>query len=267
MSSDHIVRYALGESIHYGVVEGGGAIARLAASPFEGLRRSGERDLVSDVRILAPVDSPRIFGLGYNYKAHSNEVGKPVPDLPILFMKPSTAVIGPEEAIVYPSDGEIVHFEGELCVVIGKIGRHVSESGALEYVLGYTCGNDVSDRVLQRRESAFGCLFAGKGYDTFAPLGPAIVTGLDPSNLQIITRLNGEVRQNGNTRDLLFPVPYLIAYLSRYLTLLPGDVIMTGTPAGVGPIQAGDTVEVEISPIGVLRNSVVAEARSHNRSD
>jgi 2-keto-4-pentenoate hydratase/2-oxohepta-3-ene-1,7-dioic acid hydratase in catechol pathway len=257
--SDHIVRYALGGSIHYGVMVGDETIARLAAPPFEGLRRSGEFDLVSHVRILAPVDRPRIFGLGYNYKAHSNEVGKPVPDLPILFMKPCTAVIGPNEAIVYPPDGEIVHFEGELCVVIGQGGRHIPESSALQHVLGYTCGNDVSDRVLQRRESAFGCLFAGKGYDTFAPLGPAIVTGLDPSNLQIVTRLNGEVRQNGNTRDLLFSVPYLIAYLSRHLTLLPGDVIMTGTPAGVGPFQVGDTIEVEIPSIGVLRNAVIAE--------
>lgn len=267
MSSHHIVRYASGGSIHYGMVQCDGTIARLAASPFEGLRLSGELDLVSDLRILAPVDQPRIFGLGYNYKAHSNEVGKPAPDLPVLFMKPGTAVIGPDESIVYPSDGEIIHFEGELCVVMGKVARHVPEVQALDYVLGYTCGNDVSDRVLQRRESAFGCLFAGKGYDTFAPLGPAIVTGLDPSNLQIITRLNGEVRQNGNTRDLLFPVPYLIAYLSRFVTLLPGDVIMTGTPAGVGPIQVGDTIEVEIPAIGVLRNSVVAEALPRDRRD
>ena len=267
MSSHHIVRYALGGSIHYGIVQRDATIARLTAPPFEGLQVSGEHDLVANVRILAPVDQPRIFGLGYNYKAHSNEVGKPVPDLPVLFMKPSTAVIGPDEAIVYPSDGEIVHFEGELCVVIGKAGRHVPEARALDYVLGYTCGNDVSDRVLQRRESAFGCLFAGKGYDTFAPLGPAIVTGLDPLNLSIVTRLNGEVRQNGNTCDLLFPVPHLIAYLSRFLTLLPGDVIMTGTPAGVGPIQVGDTIEVEIPEIGVLRNSVVAEALHGVRRD
>jgi len=267
MSCMHVIRYALGGSIHYGLLQSEGTIVRLAGSPFEAIRPSGERDLLDDVRLLAPVDRPRIFGLGYNYKAHSNEVGKPVPDLPVLFMKPSTAVIGPDEAIVYPSDGEIVHFEGELCVVIGKTARHVPEARALEYVLGYTCGNDVSDRVLQRRESAFGCLFAGKGYDTFAPLGPSIVTALDPSELPIITRVNGHVRQNGNTRDLLFSVPYLIAYLSRYLTLLPGDVIMTGTPAGVGPIQVGDTVEIEIGPIGILRNAVVAEDGSRERSD
>jgi len=267
MSSEKIVRYALDGATYYGVVSEDATIARLAGSPFDGLARSGERDLLSRARLLAPVEHPRIFGLGYNYKAHSNEVGKPVPDLPVLFMKPSTTVIGPDESIVYPSDGEIVHFEGELCVVIGKVARHVTEARALDYVFGYTCGNDVSDRVLQRRESAFGCLFAGKGYDTFAPLGPAIVTGLDPSNVPIVTRVNGQVRQNGNSADLLFPVPYLVAYLSRYLTLLPGDVIMTGTPAGVGPIQVGDTIEIDIAPIGVLRNSVVAEASTHGRSD
>ena len=155
MSSHHIIRYEADGASHYGVMDGADAVARLVGSPFDGLHRSGERDLLNDVRLLAPVERPRIFGLGYNYKAHSNEVGKPMPDLPVLFMKPSTAVIGPNEAIVYPSDGEIVHFEGELCVVIGKAGRHVSESQALDHVLGYTCGNDVSDRVLQRRESAF----------------------------------------------------------------------------------------------------------------
>jgi len=182
-----------------------------------------------------------------------------VPDLPVLFMKPSTSVIGPDEAIVYPSHGEIVHYEGELTVVIGKRARHVSEDRALDYVFGYTIGNDVSDRVLQRRESAFGCLLAGKGYDTFAPIGPFIATGLDPSNLRIVTRLNGQVRQDGNSHDLVFSVPSIVAYLSRHMTLLPGDLIMTGTPAGVGPIKPGDVVEVEIPGIGILRNPVVAE--------
>jgi len=172
-------------------------------------------------------------------------------------------VIGPDESIVYPDDGQNIHFEGELTVVIGKKARHVSAANALDHVLGYTCGNDVSDRVLQRRESEFGCLLAGKGYDTFAPMGPVIATGLDPSRLGIITRVNGAVRQNGTTADLLFSVPEIIAYLSRYMTLLPGDMIMTGTPAGVGPIQVGDIIEVEIEGIGILRNDVVAEDRGN----
>lgn len=257
--SFHIVRYELEGCAYYGVIKNGDSIARLDGSPFEALRFNGKLDAINAVRILAPVESPRVFGLGYNYKAHSDEVGKPVPQLPVLFMKPSTSVIGPDESIVYPADGENVHFEGELTVVIGKRARHVTEVEALDHVLGYTCGNDVSDRVLQRRESQFGCLFAGKGYDTFAPIGPAIVTGLDPSNLQVITRVNGVVKQDGNTASLLFPVPYLISYLSRYVTLLPGDLIMTGTPAGVGPIKVGDVIEVEIPGLGVLRNDVVAE--------
>lgn len=258
MSSMHIVRYALHNQTHHGIVEDDRHIVRLEGGLFDGLRRSGVRDPREAARVLAPLPLPRVFGLGYNYRAHSQEVGKKVPELPILFMKPSTSVIGPDEAIVYPAWGENIHFEGELTVVIGKQARNVSESEALDYVLGYTCGNDISDRVLQRRESEFGCLLIGKGYDTFAPLGPVIATGLDPSRLRIQTRVNGVVRQDGNTADLLFSVPYLIAYLSRHMTLLPGDMIMTGTPAGVGPIQVGDSIEVEIDGIGILRNHVVA---------
>ena len=253
-----IARYALNDAVHYGIADGH-SLRRLLGTPFDGLRESGHVDPLEQARLLAPVAEPRIFGLGYNYKAHSQESHKPVPDIPVLFMKPSTAVIGPDDEIVYPPHGEIVHYEGELTVVIGKRARHVAEEDALDYVLGYTCGNDVSDRVLQRRESAFGCLLMGKGYDTFAPIGPFIATGLDPSDQRIVTRVNGVVRQDGNSRDLVFSVPYLIAYLSKYMTLLPGDLIMTGTPAGVGPLAVGDTVEVEIPGIGVLRNRVVSE--------
>ena len=256
-----IVRYSLNGSPHYGIIEAESRIVRLHGSPFAGISKTRTIDDLSAVKILAPVDQPRIFGLGYNYTEHTKESGKAVPDLPVLFMKPSTCVIGTDESIVYPEDGENVHFEGELTVVIGKTARYVSEESALAYVFGYTCGNDVSDRVLQRRESKFGCLLAGKGYDTFAPIGPVITTGLDPSNLAVITRVNGEVRQNGTTADLLFPVPYIISYLSRHMTLLPGDLIMTGTPAGVGPIKVGDTIEVEIPGIGILRNDVIAERR------
>ena len=253
-----IARYELDGATHFGILDGHW-LNRLAGQPFDGLSESGHRDPLEAVKLLAPIDQPRIFGLGYNYKAHSQEVGKATPEAPVLFMKPSTSCIGPGEAIVYPRGGEIIHYEGELTAVIGRRARHVREEDALDYVLGYTCGNDVSDRVLQRRESTFGCLLAGKGYDTFAPIGPFIATGLDPSNQRIITRVNGVVRQDGNSHDLLFGVPYLVAYLSKFMTLLPGDLIMTGTPGGVGPIAIGDTVEVEIPGIGVLRNPVVAE--------
>jgi 2-keto-4-pentenoate hydratase/2-oxohepta-3-ene-1,7-dioic acid hydratase in catechol pathway len=255
-----IARYALHDRVHYGIVQGD-RLRRLAAPPFDGLAETGDIDALPQARLLAPVERPRIFGAAYNYNEHTKESGKKEPEAPVIFMKPSTAAVGPDDAIVYPWDGEIVHYEGELCVVMGKTARHVAEADALDYVLGYTCGNDVSDRVVQRRESAFGCLLAGKGYDTFAPIGPVIVTGLDPSKQQVITRVNGAVRQDGQTAQLVFSVPFLIAYLSRFMTLLPGDVIMTGTPAGVGLLRPGDTVEVEIPGIGVLSNHVIAESR------
>lgn len=256
-----IVRYAAGGVVHYGRLEDGDAkIARIDGNPFGELRFTGDFDETRNVRILSPLDRPRVFGFAYNYASHVDETAFERPEVPVVFMKPSTAVIGPDEAIVYPSDGGLVHFEGELVIVIGRQGRHVGRAEAYDYVLGYTCGNDVSDRIVQRKESKSGALLVGKGYDTFAPLGPAIVTGLDPSRLPLTTRLNGAVRQSANTKDLLLDVPGIISYLSRYMTLLPGDAIMTGTPAGVGPIKPGDQIEVEIEGIGVLRNPVVAES-------
>ena len=172
---------------------------------------------------------------------------------------PRRLLLDPEEAIVYPKQGQNVHYEGELTVIMGKKARRVSEADALDYVLGYTCGNDVSERVIQANEMANGCMLIGKGFDTFKPIGPYIATGLDSTNLELTTRLNGEVKQHTNTDDLIFSVAQLIAYISEAITLLPGDVIMTGTPSGVGPVQPGDVVEIEISGIGVLRNPVVAE--------
>ena len=174
-------------------------------------------------------------------------------------MKPSTAVIGPEEPIIYPTQGEEVHYECELAVVIGKPARRVPKSQALDYVLGYTCGNDVSERTIQFAEMKTGCMLIGKGFDTFCPLGPCITTDLDPTNLDLSTRLNGEIRQDANTSDLIFPVADLVAYISEAFTLLPGDVIMTGTPEGIGPMSPGDTVEIEVEGVGTLRNSVVSE--------
>ncbi|MFF8974874.1 fumarylacetoacetate hydrolase family protein [Streptomyces sp. NPDC014995] len=256
-----IVRYAVGSERYYGELESGDTrIARFEGDPFTGATPSGRVDEVGDVVLLAPLERPRIFGFAYNYASHIDETEREVPEVPVCFMKPSTAVIGPGDAIVYPSDGELIHFEGELVVVIGKEARHVKPSEAHEYILGYTCGNDVSDRIVQRRESAFGTLLIGKGQDTFAPLGPVIATALDPSALWLTTRVNGTVAQSAGTADLLLAVPDIVAYLSRYLTLLPGDAIMTGTPSGVGPIRPGDEVEVGIEGIGVLRNPVVAES-------
>ncbi len=253
-----IGRYATQDGIHYGVMRDDGGFDRIEGGPYDAIRIV-RRDDPATVTLLCPVEAPRIFGVGYNYRAHTAETQKEQPILPCLFMKPSTSAIGPDEAIIYPDGGEIVHFEGELCAIIGKKGRHITKDTALSHVLGYTCGNDVSDRVVQRQESKFGALLAGKAYDTFAPLGPVIETDLDPTSSALITRQNGIVKQSGNTRDLVFAVADLVSYLSRFVTLLPGDVIMTGTPAGVGNIAVGDTIEVEIPGIGILRNPVSAD--------
>ena len=256
----NLVRYAFDETVAYGVLEEGGIVHRLAGSPFEALQPGPASHLLDEVRLLAPVDAPRIMGVGLNYVSHIRECNLSTPTLPMLFMKHPSAVIGPGEPILYPKQAQKVDYEGEMAVVIGRHVRRVSESQALEYVLGYTCANDVSERVTQLAEMKMGCLLVGKSYDTFCPLGPVIVTGLDPTSLDLTSRLNGQVRQQINTSDLLFPVARLVSYLSQAMTLWPGDVILTGTPSGVGPIQPGDVVEVEISGIGVLRNPVVAEA-------
>jgi 2-keto-4-pentenoate hydratase/2-oxohepta-3-ene-1,7-dioic acid hydratase in catechol pathway len=254
-----LVRYAADGTVSYGVLEDGGIVRRLAGSLFEPLTAGPTSHSVETVRLLAPLEAPRIIGVGLNYVSHIRETKHATPALPMLFMKHPSAVIGPGEPIVYPKQAQKVDYEGELAVVIGRHARRVSEAQALEYVLGYTCANDVSERVTQLAEMKMGCLLVGKSYDTFCPLGPAIATGLDPSSLDLTARLNGQVRQRINTSDLLFSVATLVSYLSQAMTLWPGDVILTGTPSGVGPIQPGDVVDVEISEIGVLRNPVVAE--------
>lgn len=254
-----ILRYSAGGETHFGILEDDSTVRQLAGSPFDNLDTTDQTAPLDQVEVLAPLEAPRVIGVGLNYAAHAAESGKEPPPVPMLFMKPSTGVIGPEKAIVYPSQGQEVHYEGELAVLIGKPARRVSETDALDYVLGYTCGNDVSERVIQSDEMSRGAMLLGKGFDTFCPLGPCIATELDPTDLQLTARLNGEEKQNTSTSDLIFSVAQLISYISQVKTLLPGDVIMTGTPSGVGPIAPGDVVEVEISGIGILRNPVVAE--------
>jgi 2-keto-4-pentenoate hydratase/2-oxohepta-3-ene-1,7-dioic acid hydratase in catechol pathway len=254
------VRYLLGQRLHHGLLHlEDGIIERLEGSLFDAASFSGERDPIGSVKLVAPIDPPRIFGVGLNYAAHAKEAGQPNPSFPMLFMKPPTAVIGPDEAIVYPRQGKRVDFECELAVVIGRQARRIPQAQALEAVFGYTCANDVSERSIQFAEMKTGTMVIGKAFDTFCPLGPAIVTDIDPGNLAITTRLNGETRQKSHTSDLIFSVAEIVAYLSDAITLLPGDVILTGTPAGIGPMQPGDVVEIEIEKIGVLRNTVVAD--------
>ena len=254
-----IARYEIDGEIVWGALQEDGGCRRLLAVPFESLALGDRLDAPEGIRLLAPVPAPRVFGVGLNYVSHIAESGQAPPSIPMLFMKPSTAVIGPEEPIVYPREASNTHFEGELAVIVGRAARRVSSADALDYVLGYSCANDVSERNIQSAEMAMGCLLVGKGFDSFCPLGPVIATGLDPTDLALETRVNGEVRQSISTADLLFPVADLVSYLSQSMTLLPGDVIITGTPSGVGPLRPGDLIEIEIEGVGVLRNPVVAE--------
>ena len=254
-----IVRYEANGASAYGVLQDDDSIRELIGSPFEDFSVG---DTVADfesVRVLPPVEPRKVIGVGLNYIKHIEEVGMTKPPFPMLFMKPNTGVIGHGDAIVFPKEGVQTEYECELTVVIGKDARRVSEDEALDCVLGYTCGNDVSERTIQLPEMKMGAMLIGKGFDTFCPIGPVIATGIDPSDLQIQTRLNGETRQDDRTSDLLFSVPKLVSYISDAMTLQPGDCILTGTPSGVGPIAPGDVVEIDIEGVGVLRNPVVAE--------
>lgn len=253
-----IIRCEISGQPVYGMLEENGTVKQISGSIFGAYQIGDTIGNVKDLKLLSPVEPSKVIGVGLNYKSHIFETGGQEPKFPILFLKPSTSVIGPDATIVIPDvEGEI-HYEGELGVVIGKRARHVSEAEALSYVLGYTCGNDVSARKVIKEEREIGNMTRGKGFDTFCPLGPCIATGLDPTNLSLETRLNGETKQRGNTSDLLFSVAYLIADMSKVFTLLEGDVILTGTPSGIGPIEPGDVVEVDISGIGVLRNPVTS---------
>lgn len=245
----------------FGVLEGPVTVRVLKESPFDGPIEPGEKTWpLASLDLLPPtVAHPRIFGVGFNYKSHILETGRQLPEIAPIFMKPDTALIAHGERIVYPEGSSVVHYESELVAVIGRRARNVARADALAYVLGYTCGNDVSERTIQRQEMAMGLMTIGKAFDTFAPIGPCIETSVDPSKLRMRGRLNGAVVQDCDTSDLLFGVDALVAYLSKSITLMPGDLIMTGTPGGVGPLRPGDTFEIDIEGVGVLSNNVVAE--------
>jgi 2-keto-4-pentenoate hydratase/2-oxohepta-3-ene-1,7-dioic acid hydratase in catechol pathway len=209
---------------------------------------------LDEVNILPPCVPSKIVCVGLNYKDHAKEMNSEIPEDPRLFIKPNTAIIGHEDTIVYPDHmSERVDYEGELAVVMGKRARMVSADDALDYVFGYTCLNDVTARDLTAKDGQY---TRGKGFDTFAPFGPVTETELDPSNLHISTYLNDEIKQNSNTSMLIFSIPKLISFISKVMTLLPGDIISTGTPSGIGPMKKGDTVEVHIEGIGILRNYI-----------
>jgi 2-keto-4-pentenoate hydratase/2-oxohepta-3-ene-1,7-dioic acid hydratase in catechol pathway len=236
----------------WGIVEGQGVRA-LGAEPWGGGLPEGPSVPLAEVTLLAPVAPTKIVCVGRNYRAHARELGNEVPAEPLLFLKPSTAVVGPGVPIVIPEQSAEVHHEAELAVVIGRTLTRASEADARAGVFGYTCLNDVTARDIQRAEKHF---TRAKGFDTFCPVGPFVETALDPSDLSVTCRVNGDVRQRGFTRDMVFDPFALVAFVSRIMTLLPGDVVSTGTPEGVGPIRRGDRVEVEIGGIGVLANPV-----------
>ena len=248
-----IARFSHQDSIRFGIVDDTDLVVLSGDPMFAGYDTTGERVPISDAVLLAPViPRSKIVGVGRNYRDHAAELGNDVPDAPLLFFKPNTSVIGPGDTIVLPPQSSRVDFEGELAAVIGRIAKNVPADKALEYVFGYTVANDVTARDLQKTDGQWA---RAKGFDTFCPLGPAIETDFDVAGDAVITtRVNGDVRQQGPISDMIFSLADVIAYASAAFTLLPGDVILTGTPAGVGPFVAGDTVEVEITGLGTLRN-------------
>ena len=246
-------RFAIGSTIGYGVVEDDSSLRAITTTPFLPWELTDERFEAAQVRVLAPVLPSKVVAVGLNYRSHAEETGAKLPDEPMLFLKPTTSVIGPGEDIVMPPQSKRVDHEGELAVVIGKVARNVSEGSAVDAILGYTCANDVTARDLQAKDVQF---TRAKGFDTFCPLGPHVVTDLDGEKLDLACRVNGETRQQANTSDLVFGPAALVAFVASVMTLLPGDVILTGTPAGISPLSDGDVVDVEIDGIGVLSNPV-----------
>jgi 2-keto-4-pentenoate hydratase/2-oxohepta-3-ene-1,7-dioic acid hydratase in catechol pathway len=270
-----IARFARGGEVGYGIVgeeqpdgavgagpgpdADGLVVAELMGHPFgvgESARLTGDRYALADVRLLAPVLPSKVVAIGRNYMDHVREMGNEPPAEPVIFLKPSTAVAGPRDPIVYPVGlSERVDFEGELAVVIGRLCRQVPQERAPDVIFGYTCANDVTARDLQAKDGQWA---RAKGFDTFCPLGPWIETDLDPADLELTTIVNGEIRQNARTSQLMHGVADLVAYVSDVMTLLPGDVLLTGTPAGVGPLKDGDEVSVTIQGIGTLSNGVTS---------
>ena len=251
-----LVRFRHGDRIATGAVErGSDEIQVLKGTFFEDPLPTGESIPLDDVRLLAPVLPSKLVCVGKNYAAHAAEFGMQVPEEPLLFLKPSTAVIGPNDPIELLPISRRIDYEGELAVVIGRLARGVRAEEAFQVILGYTCANDVTLRDLQKTDDQWA---RAKGFDGSAPIGPWIETDLDPNEATVLTRLNGEVRQQGSTADLVFGVATLIEYITTFMTLLPGDLLLTGTPEGVGALADGDVVEVEVEGVGTLRNEVRA---------
>lgn len=247
-----LIRFQCNNKIFYGVLESE-KIHRIDGDVFGEYTVTEECVNLNDVKVLAPCQPTKVVAVGLNYSAHAAEMKDEVPDFPALFLKPETAVIGPDETIVYPAMSNQVDYEAELAVVIKKEAHNVPKEQVWDYILGYTCLNDVTARDLQRIDSQW---MRAKSFDTFAPLGPVIETEFDPSSAEIKSYLNGELRQHSNTEHFIFPVEELVSVISQIMTLRAGDVITTGTPSGIGSMKRGDVIEIEIQGIGTLRNTV-----------
>jgi 2-keto-4-pentenoate hydratase/2-oxohepta-3-ene-1,7-dioic acid hydratase in catechol pathway len=257
-----IARFSVDDEPKYGVVETDdpeglvGTVNVLDSDPlYRPVQFTGERLQLADVRLLAPViPRSKVVCVGRNYAAHAQELGNDVPEQPMIFLKPNTSVIGPRDGIVYPEQTSDLHFEGELAIVIGRICRDLPKERADEVIFGYTVANDVTARDLQKTDGQWA---RAKGYDTFCPLGPWISTEVDASDLRVSTELNGEPKQDGRTSQFIFDIPEVLAFITSFTTLLPGDVVLTGTPAGVGPMLPGDEVSVTVEGLGTLTNKVI----------
>jgi 2-keto-4-pentenoate hydratase/2-oxohepta-3-ene-1,7-dioic acid hydratase in catechol pathway len=256
-----IARFSIDGNVAFGAVEGDGTVASgdlvldiIKGIPYADFELSGTKVPLSKVRLLPPVLPNKVVAIGRNYAEHAAELGHEVPDVPVAFFKPTTSVIGSGDAIEYPSFSDEVHYEAELAVVIGRMCREVPRERVKDVVFGYTCANDVTARDAQKREKQWA---RAKGFDTSCPLGPWVETDLDPSDLAIQATVNGEQRQLGRTSDMIRSIEDLVVHITEAMTLLPGDVILTGTPAGVGPLHVGDEVAVTIEGIGTLTNKVI----------
>ncbi len=251
------IRFFHNEKAQWGILQNDELIQPLTAAPYNQGVPSGPQMPLQAVRLLAPCEPGKIVAIGQNYREHIRELGHSIPETPIIFIKPSTCVNDPDSPIIMPpqSLSQRIDYEGELALVIGRKARHVSAEDAGKYILGYTCLNDVTARDLQKKDTQW---TRAKGFDSFAPIGPVLTDEVDPSDLMIRTRLNGKIVQQSSTSDQIWPVNELIAFITEVMTLLPGDVVTTGTPSGVGPMQAGDLVEISIDGIGCLRNRAQA---------
>ncbi len=255
-----IVRYRATDGPAWGVADASDRVRAIGGDdPFAGGTLGSDMGSLRELELLPPGAPSKVICVGRNYHEHAAEFGHAVPDQPLLFMKPPSSIVGPGAEIHYPTLSKRVDPEAELVIVIAREAHRVSTERAMDVIGGYTCGNDVTARDIQKSDGQW---TRGKGFDTFCPIGPWIETELDPTDLRVTCTVDGELRQDGRTRDLIFPIPYLVEYISRFTRLLPGDLIMTGTPEGVAPMQIGQTVVVEVDGIGALTNRLVEEPAS-----